>query len=506
MRLGKVYLVGAGPGDPGLITVKGLDCLRQADVIIYDRLVNEGLLSETNPVAERIYVGKGANGVSWEQEDINGLLLNKAREGKVVVRLKGGDPFVFGRGGEEAEVLALNRVPFEVVPGVSSALAVPAYAGIPVTDRRFASSFTVVTGHKALGKADSSISWHELRNEPDTVVILMGMANLANVIDELLENNRPPSTPVAVISNGTSHRQQVVTGTLKDIMARVESEGIHAPAVVVVGEVARLREHLCWFDNRPLFGKHILTIGALQQITQLAQLLRGCGAVPFELPVSEIELAPTPGGLDHAILNLKDYHWLIFTSVHGVDAFFQRLLAQNRDARGLSHLRVGVIGPTTAKALEERGLRADYIPPNYTIKSFLAELKSKDIAGDRVLLPRSDTAGKQLALGLARFGAEVHEVVAYITIPNAEAVAAGKQMLLSGEIELVSFTSPSTVTNMVSVLHKERETINRSLVACIGPKTATAASKAGLKVDIVAREHTIPGLVEAMEEHFRRGD
>jgi uroporphyrinogen III methyltransferase/synthase len=296
-----------------LITVKGLDCLRQADVVIYDRLVNEGLLSEINPDAERIYVGKGANGASWKQEDINGLLLNKAREDKVVVRLKGGDPFVFGRGGEEAEVLALNRIPFEVVPGVSSALAVPAYAGIPVTDRRFASSFTVITGHKADGKGNSTISWRELRNGPDTLVILMGMANLANVVDELIASNRPPGTPVAVISNGTSHRQQVVTGTLKDIMARVESEGIHAPAVVVVGEVARLREHLSWFDNRPLFGKRILTIGALQQITQLGQLLRGCGAIPVDLPVSEIELAPTPGGIDHAIGNLEDYHWLIFT-------------------------------------------------------------------------------------------------------------------------------------------------------------------------------------------------
>ena len=228
--------------------------------------------------------------------------------------------------------------------------------------------------------------------------------------------------------------------------------------------------------------------------------------MPVELPVLEIELAPTPSELDRAILNLKDYHWLVFISVNGVDAFFERLYAQNQDARGLAHLRLGVIGPTTAKALEERGFRADYIPPKYTIKGFLAGLKSEDMAGCRVFLPRSDTAGRKLALGLARLGAEVHEVVAYRTIPNAEAVYEGKQMLLSGEIDLITFTSPSTVTNVVTALHKERGTINKRLVACIGPKTATAASKAGLRVDIVARKHTIPGLVEAMEEYYQRGE
>lgn len=506
MKPGKVYLVGAGPGDPGLITMKGLGCLRGADVVIYDRLVNGNLLKETSPGAERIYVGKAANGASWRQEDINGLLLKKAREGKVVVRLKGGDPFVFGRGGEEAGILALNCIPFEVVPGVSSALAVPAYAGIPVTDRRIASSFTVITGHKAHGNGDSSISPHELHEGRDTLIILMGMANLASVIEELMEGKRPPSTPVAVISDGTSHRQRCITGTLKDIIARVESEGIHPPAVVVVGEVARLREQLCWFDNRPLFGKRILIIGALQQTTQLGQLVRECGAVPLELPVSKVELAPTPGELDEAILNLGEFHWLIFTSVSGVDAFFQRLYAQNRDARGLVNLRIGVMGPTTAKALNERGLRADYMPAKYTINGFLAGLRNQPMAGCRVLLPRSDTAGKKLSRGLARLGAEVHEVVAYRTTPSAEALSEGEHMLLSGEIDIIAFTSPSSVTHMVTVLDKGRGTITGGLVACIGPKTGAAASKAGLVVDIVARKHTIPGLAEAMEGYFRRAE
>lgn len=507
MREGKVYLVGAGPGDPGLITVKGLDSLRKADVVIYDRLVDDSLLNEACPKAQKIYVGKAAKQESWKQEAINALLLEKAHEGKVIVRLKGGDPFVFGRGGEEAELLAMNHIPFEVVPGVSSALAVPAYAGIPVTHRRFASSFTVVTGHEAHEKGNSSIAWEELPDGAETLVILMGMANLSKIVGELIKKNRPPSTPVAVISQGTSHRQRCVTGTLQDIIAKVESEKLQPPGVVVVGKVAQLREQLCWFDNRPLLGKRILTIGTLQQTTQLSQLLRGCGALPFEIPVLEIRLAPNPRELDQAISDLEHYHWLIFTSVDGVDAFFQRLFAKNQDTRRLAHIRLGAIGPTTAKALEERGLRTDYIPQKYTTKCFLAELIGQDMAERRVLLPRSDRAGKRLALGLTRLGAEVHEVVAYQTIPNEEAIAEGKHLLLSGEIDMLTFTGSSAVNEMVAALDKKRGEINKAIVVCIGPKTAAAASKAGLRVDIVARRHTITGLVEAMEEYFdRRGE
>lgn len=250
VKPGKVYLVGAGPGDPGLITVKGLECLQKANVVIYDRLVSNSLLNETKPETEKINVGKTANYHPWRQEAINRLLLKKAREGKVIVRLKGGDPFVFGRGGEEAEVLAMNRIPFEVVPGVSSAYAVPAYAGIPVTRRGVASSFSVVTGHKAFGSTGTKIAaWDKVSTGADTLVILMGLTNLANVVDQLIKNNRDPSTPIAVISYGTSQRQRCVTGELQNILAQVESEGLKPPAVVVVGEVVRLRERICWFDQ-----------------------------------------------------------------------------------------------------------------------------------------------------------------------------------------------------------------------------------------------------------------
>ncbi|MGA2463588.1 MAG: uroporphyrinogen-III C-methyltransferase [Thermodesulfobacteriota bacterium] len=249
MKVGKVYLVGAGPGDPGLLTVKGLDCLRRADVVIYDRLIDESILHEARPEAEKIYVGKASSHHTLEQETINHLLIQKAREGKVVVRLKGGDPFVLGRGGEEAEALAENHIPFEVVPGVSSAIAVPAYAGIPVTHRDVASSFTVVTGHKASDRGEPNIAWDKLATGTDTLVILMGIGNLAYVVDQLIKNNKPPSTPAAVITHGTTNRQRCVTGTLQDIVAKVKSEDLKPPSVVIVGDVVQLRKHLRWFDK-----------------------------------------------------------------------------------------------------------------------------------------------------------------------------------------------------------------------------------------------------------------
>lgn len=504
MKRGKVYLVGAGPGDPGLLTVKGLDCLKQADVIIYDRLLDESLLGAARPTAEKLYVGKSARCHSMEQEAINRLLVEKAQQGKIVVRLKGGDPFVLGRGGEEAEALAMKRVPFEVVPGVSSALAVPAYAGIPVTHRRLASSFTVVTGHEAADKDESTIAWDKLSTCADTLVFLMAVGNLGHIVDRLIQNGRPPSTPVAVIANGTSHRQQTIVGTLEDIVSRAEQENFQPPAVIVVGEVVRLRERLRWFDSQPLFGKRILVTRAKHQASQLSQLLLKRGAVPIEMPAIEIQPPPTHDEFDQAILNLKNYHWIIFTSVNGVDAFFHRLYSLNLDARWLKDIRIGAIGSATASALEQRGLRADCVPKKYTSKSLLAQLQHQDMVGCRVLLPRADIAGKELTLGLAQLGAEVHEVTAYRTTPNIGGISQAKQMLLAGQIDIVTFTSSSAVTNLVTALGKKREAMNKALIACIGPTTASTVTKAGLRVDIVAQKHTIPGLVEAMEQYFQR--
>lgn len=503
MKPGKVYLVGAGPGDPGLLTVKGLDCLKQADVVIYDRLLDDSLLGVADPNAEKIYVGKSAQCHSMDQETVNQLLVEKARQGKKVVRLKGGDPFVLGRGGEEAEALAMNHIPFEVVPGVSSAVAVPAYAGIPVTHRRLASSLAVVTAQEAVDKGESAIAWDKLSTGVDTLVFLMAVRNLRHVVKRLIENGRPLSTPVAMIVNGTSHRQRTLVSTLRDIVSRAEQENFQPPAVVVVGEVVRLREHLRWFDNRPLFGKRILVTRAQHQASQLSQLLQRHGAVPIEVPAIEIQPLSTPDELDRAILNLKDYHWIIFTSVNGVEAFFRRLYALNLNAQWLNNLHLGAIGPATAGAIKQRGLHSDCTPQEHTSNGLLSELQHQDMAGCRVLLPRADIAGKELSLGLTRLGAKVHEVAAYRTTPNTDGISQVRQMLLTGEIDIVTFTSSSTVTNSIAALGKEREAINKALVACIGPGTAATATKAGLRVDIVAQRHTMTGLLEAMEEYLQ---
>ncbi len=504
MKAGKVYLVGAGPGDPGLITRKGIECLKKADVIIYDRLLDERPLDLLPAEAERIYVGKTPLKHTSEQTEINQMLLDKARKGKTVVRLKGGDPFIFGRGGEEAEVLADNRIPFEVVPGVSSAAAAPAYAGIPITHRGLASSFAVTTGHEAPGKGSSSINWEKLATAVDTLVFLMGMKNLPEIVAKLLEHGRSPDTPVAVIKDGTRPDQKTVVGSLDNIVDEVKEHHLSPPAVIVVGEVVRLRDKISWFDNRPLFGKRILVTRARRQASTLSQLLLQRGARPVELPAIDIQATADTKELDQAIFNLNHYQWIAFTSVNGVEAFFQQLHGMNLDTRALNGLKIGAIGPATAEALETRGIVADYIPEVYTSEGMIAGLKSHPVRGKHFLLPRSDIADAELTQGIRKLGARVHEVAAYSTVPVTEATSQAREMILSNQIDAITFTSSSTVTSLMSVFNKERPLPNATRVACIGPKTADTAARAGLKVDIVAREHTIPGLVAAIEEYFRK--
>jgi len=503
MKSRKVYLVGAGPGDPGLITAKGLECLRKADVVIYDRLVDDSLLEETRSEAERIYVGKGCGCYAMEQKEINLLIVSKAREGKTVVRLKGGDPFVLGRGGEEAEVLAANRISFEVVPGVSSAYAVPAYAGIPVTHRRLASSFTVITGHEDPEKGKSSIVWDKISTGSDTLVFLMGMANLAQIVNQLIQNGRPSSTPVAVISQGTSPKQRALVGTLGDIVSRAPKEGFEPPAVIVVGEVVRLREQLRWFDNLPLFGKRILVTRTEHQANELSRLLLERGAVPIQMPVIRISPPQTWKELDRAIRNLRNCDWIILTSVNAVEIFWKRLYALSLDARHLAGTRIGVIGSATARAIEQKGICPDYLPKIYTSQGFLAGLSRKDVTGCKVLLPRADIAGNELTDGLTKLGAEVYEVTAYKTITSTKGTSQGKEMLLKGEIDVVIFTSASTVHSLLAILGQRWDVIKQAKLACIGPSTTAALAEKGLKADIIAMEYTVPGLLEAIEEYFR---
>jgi len=488
MKAGKVYLVGAGPGDPGLITVKGLECLKEADVIIYDRLLDDRLLDSTASAAERIYVGKAAGEHTKPQAEINQLLVAKAKKGKTVVRLKGGDPFVLGRGGEEAEVMVQNHIPFEVVPGVTSAIAVLAYAGIPVTHRGLASSFTVITGHEDPGKEESSINWENLATGVDTLIFLMGMKNLPEIVSKLIEFGRPPDTSVAVIKEGTRPEQKTVVGSLMDIVAKVKDNHLTPPAIIVVGEVVKLRDKLRWFDNRPLSGKRILVTRARHQASVLSRLLAERGAEPIELPSIDIQPIADSTDLDQAISNLKRYHWIIFTSVNGVVSFWQRLKNLKLDSRALCGRQIGAIGPATAEALASR---------------IVAGLGQRDIAGQRFLLPRADKADKDLVQGISNLGAEVHEVTAYHTLPASESIERTRRMLISGEIDVITFTSSSTVTNLVAAFQGDPLPVNLTKIACVGPKTAEAATEAGLKVDILAGEQTIPGLVAAIEEYFR---
>ena len=504
MKTGKVYLVGAGPGDPRLISQRGLECLAQADVVIYDRLLDERLLDSVPLSAEKIYAGKKSGEHTSEQAEINQLLVDKAAEGKIVVRLKGGDPFVFGRGGEEAEALKDNQIPFEVVPGVSSAVAVPAYAGIPVTHRGLASSFAVITGHEDPGKDRSSIAWEKLATGVDTLVFLMGMGNLPEIVAKLLAHGRPADTPVAVIKDGTRAEQKTVVGSLTDIVARVKKHRLSSPAVIVVGEVVKLREKLGWFDNRPLFGKRILVTRARHQASALSRLLSELGAQPIELPAIDIKPTADTEELDQAILNLECYQGIVFTSVNGVEAFFRRLNSLNLDSRALKNLKIGAIGPATAQALATRGIIPDYLPEVYTTEGLIAGLSHGNITGQRFLLPRADIADKELTRGITQLGAEVHEVTTYRTVPAADTISQAQQMLLSGKIDVITFTSSSTVSNLVAVFKGEPPAVNNAKVACIGPKTADTATRVGLKVDIVAREHTIPGLVDAITEYFRK--
>lgn len=502
MEIGKIYLVGAGPGDPGLITQKGLECLARADVIIYDHLIDERLLDATLPAAEKIYAGKTYNEHDKEQPEINELLVSKAREGKTVVRLKGGDPFVLGRGGEEAEVLSSHDIPFEIVPGISSAVAVPAYAGIPVTHRQLASSFAVITGHEDPRKENSSIRWDKLSTGTDTLIFLMGMHNIAEIAARLMESGRPAETPVAVIKNGTLLQQQTVVGTLKDIVKKAKDSQLGPPAVIVVGDVVRLREKLRWFDNRPLWGKHILVTRAHRQAGAISRLLAEYGAQPVELPSIDIQPLYDYQEMDLAISDLPQYQWLIFTSVNGVEPFFGRLHEQKLDARALKGLKIGAIGPATAGALEKEGIIPDFCPKVYTSRGLITGLKGINVSGQSFLLVRADIADKELTEGLTVLGAKVREVSAYRNVPAIKSLDRVKKMLTGHEIDVITFTSSSTFSNLMMVLGKNKIALNGAKIACIGPKTAETVRKAGFQVDIIASEATIKGLVEAIKEYF----
>lgn len=507
MRRGCVYLIGAGPGDPGLLTVKGLNCIKCADVVVYDRLVNPRLLEHARPGAELIYAGKSPRGHTLTQDEINELLAARAATGKTVARLKGGDPFIFGRGGEEAEYLAARGIPFEVVPGVTAAAAVPAYAGIPLTHRSYTSSVAIVTGNEDPLKEESSIAWDKLSTGAGTLVFLMGVANLPGIVARLIANGRGRETPAAVIQWGTLARQVTVTGTLADIETRVAEAGITNPAVLVVGDVVKLRGRLNWFETKPLFGKRVLITRTREQAGALAEAIAALGGEPWEFPTIRVLPPENWDAVDGALQRLDTYDWVIFTSANGVRFFLARLKELGRDVRAFGPARLCAIGPKTQAALERAGLSVDTVPELYRAEAIAAALRDRILPGSRVLLPRADIARKVLAEALKGIGAEVTEVAVYRTVPVTEDAAPVREALEKGEIDVVTFTSSSTVRNFVSLLGPADapSLLNRCLVASIGPVTSQAARDCGIRVDVEAKQYTIEGLVEAISTHMTGG-
>ncbi|HZK43673.1 MAG TPA: uroporphyrinogen-III C-methyltransferase [Syntrophomonadaceae bacterium] len=499
-KKGLVYLVGAGPGDPGLFTLKGKTVLEKADVIIYDRLVSSRILAFAPSNAELIYVGKISGNHAMSQDEINALLVQKAKAAKVIVRLKGGDPFLFGRGGEEALYLRENGIDFEIVPGITSAISVPAYAGIPVTHRDSTSSLTIVTGHEKPGKHESSINWNELANSVSTVVFLMGVENLEYITESLINAGKDPRTPIALIRWGTLPEQEILTGNLEDIVIQVKNVGFKPPAVIVVGEVVNLREKLSWVENKPLWGKRIIVTRARAQASNLVERIAELGAEPIEFPTITIEREDNYIALHNAFANISNYDWLIFTSVNAVKIFFDELKNVNMDIRQLQNIKICAIGPATREVLEEKGIIVDTMPDEYRAEGIIEELKTRILPNQWVLLPRARGARSIIPKTLKSWGINVNEVHLYKAVAEKRVSKEMFETIINGEVDFITFTSSSTVDNFVNIVGKDNALrINKKAkIACIGPITAKTAEQAGFSIDVMAKNYTIEGLIEAI--------
>ena len=519
LGFGTVYLIGAGPGDPGLITVRGMELIKKCDVIVYDRLAHPSLLNHARHDAERIYVGKASANHAMRQPDINNLLVERAREGKSVARLKGGDPLVFGRGGEEAERCREEGVAFEFIPGVTSAIAAGAYAGIPVTHRDAASSFAVITGHErddevsrqSAGAAEGRRNWKNIAWAADTLIFLMGVENLSEISARLIEHGRDPETPVGLVQWGTWPRQRVVTGILSSIVETVAQAGITSPAVCIVGEVVRLREKLRWFDDitiRPLFGKRILVTRAREQASALSDALLALGAEPVEFPTIRIVPRAEAPALLAAIQHIGAYRWLVFTSTNSVDQFGIWLTRAGKDSRALAGLKVAAIGPATAHQVTIKlGIVADYIPAEAVAEAVLSGWPDPEMSGTSVLIPRAAEAREVLPEGLRNLGARVDVIPVYDTVLDTSSADALLDELKNGQLTALTFTSSSTVTNFLEAIGSPDEATLKSLLSdvdvfVIGPITARTLRDAGIEPNVSAEKHTIPGLIEAISGYY----
>lgn len=505
---GYVYLIGAGPGDPGLITVRGVECLSLADVVIYDYLANDQLLAHARQGTELIYAGKVGGAHNREQWQINELLLQKALAGKIVARLKGGDPFVFGRGGEECEALVAAGIPFEIVPGVTAGIGAAAYAGIPLTHRDLTTSVAFVTGHEHPAKDVSEIDWERLSLGSGTVVFYMGVKNLPQIAENLMAHGRAPGTPVALIRWGTRADQQVLTGTLGEIAEKARKCAFKAPAITVVGEVVRLRDKLQWFDSRPLFGKGMLVTRAADQAGEFAAMLRAEGATVWECPTIKIVPPETMQDLDAAIAALPSFDWIVFTSVNSVQYFFARLQATGMDSRAFGNCKVCAVGPKTAASLNAHGIKADLIPQNYKAEGVIEAFCGMDMHGKRVLYPKADRAREVIPAGLSGMGATVVDPVAYCNVIPDDIDPAVLQALEEGRIHCVTFTSSSTADNLARLLGENRflRLLQGVAVAAIGPVTAHTCRELGLKVDIEPEEYTLAKMTGEIVKYFKGSD
>ena len=493
-RTGKVWLVGAGPGDPGRLTLKGARALAGCDALVYDYLASPAILELAPPDCERIYAGKQAGQHTLTQDEITALIVQLGRDGKKVVRLKGGDVFVFARGAEEARALAEAGVPFEIVPGITSAIAGPAYAGIPVTHRAHNTSFTIATGHEDPTKGSSSLDFAKLANRKATTIFLMAMGNLAAIVGKLREHGLPGDTPVGIVHEGTKPTQQVVVATLDTVLDAVARSGISAPAIVVIGDVVNEREHIRWFDAQPLFGKRVLVTRPAHQAGDFATRLWEAGAEPIVAPAIAIGPPDDVGAAHDAVARVRDYGWVVFTSRNGADAFFDRLREIGRDARAFGDAKIAAIGPKTAAALAARGIRVDLVPTAFVNEAVAAELLARTQPGERVLVYRAQEARDVLPETLRRHGRSVDVVAAYRTrfVDDPELAAKTERA------DIVTFTSSSTVAGFLHNVPDAARALAHKTVAAIGPITAQSARERGIRVDVVADEFTVDGLLRAL--------
>lgn len=500
MPEGICYLVGAGPGDPLLLTLKGRQCLERAEVVIYDHLCNPELLKWVPSSAETIYAGKKAGAHTLPQSQIIDLLLEKNRAGKTVVRLKGGDPFVFGRGGEEAEALAAAGCRFEIVPGISSAISGPAYAGIPVTHRDHNAVLTIFTGHEDPEKPQSAVDYAAIASTPGTKVMLMGVERLDSITKRLLDGGMTPATPAALIRWATTGRQQTLIGTIADIAAKAKAASFEAPAVAVFGDVVGLRDSLNWFENLPLFGKRIAVTRTRPQAGELAKKLRELGADAFEMPTIRIEPAPDKREFYELVAYAHTYDWLVFTSPNGAEAFFKVFYELYKDARSLGGARIAVVGPATAARVRENRFEVDLQPEKHISTEIIPALqKETTVENLKILLVRGESADRALPKTLSKLGAIVDEAIAYRTVPENDSNDGVARFRREGA-DMVTFTSASTAENF-KALGLPNHAATR--FASIGPVTSKAMRGLGMTVDLEARSHDIPGLIDAIVEFYK---